>query len=96
MLGQFAELFGNSFGSGKCDRGVSDRSPAELVPDCVDGPVHAPSRGFDDGFDLGVRISTQVVRIEGQLELQRMLRAQAGERNCDQRDCAFSFVIVDG
>ena len=56
-LGQFAELIGYSFGGGKGDSGVANGSPAELVPDCVDGPIHSPSGGFDHGHRSGARIS---------------------------------------
>ena len=63
-LRQFAELLRNSFGGGKGDSGVAHGSPTELVADCVDGPVHSPPGGFDDGSGSGASISMQVGRIE--------------------------------
>jgi len=63
-LGQFAELLGNSFGGGKCDTGVADGSSAELVPDCVDRPVHAPSGSFDRGARSEARVAPPIWGIQ--------------------------------
>jgi hypothetical protein len=91
-LGQLAELLGDSFGGGESDSGVANGSPAEFVPNCVDGPVHPPPGGFNDGPRPAYGISSQVGGIERQFELNGMFWAQIGERNGDERDFVFSFV----
>ena len=63
-LGQFAEFLGNSFGGGKGRSGIANGRPAELVSDCVDGPVQSPSRGFDDRSGSKAHISLWVGRVE--------------------------------
>ena len=54
-LGQFTKPFGNPVRFGKRGNGIADSRPTELLSDCVNRSVYAPSAGFDHGLGSAPR-----------------------------------------
>ena len=80
MLGQFAKLLWDPMGIRKGDSGISDSGPTELLSDCVNRPIRTPSSRTCLGAWAALCIPTGGER---QLELQRVLIDQVGDRNCE-------------